>query len=564
MAGSRAARFTGRKDNDLSFLKGRVNDDNAKWFTLVAACFALFMAMLDNLVVNVALPTIQRDLGASTSQLQWIVSAYTLVFASLQITAGGFGDRFGRKRWFLIGLGLFTAASALAAFVNSIEQLILARALQGIGAALIMPLTLSLISAAFPPAERGRALGIWGAVSVSSIALGPVVGGAIIEYTTWHWIFLLNVPIGILALLVSQAVVRESRDTSGSAAIDVPGTILITGAIAALTWSLIEAGPRGWSDSLILAGFGLTALLGVIFVLVELRTENPMVPLRFFKSRTFTGANIDAFMISFLITGVAFFMTLYQQNIHGFSPMKTGVALLPMVITMMVMSPISGVMINRLGPRRLISAGMTITGIGMLLLLWAGAHASYWHLLPSFVAMGFGMSFIWAPMTTAVLNSVEPEKSGIASAINGAIREIGTAFGVALLGSIANRVYIDKFAGDHSIQELRADPAMAPLGDVIDTIGSGAATAGVAVISQLPAEVRSGFGEALVVLREVSADAFMAGMDRAVIVSGIAIIAAATLSWFLIDDKVVNAHVEAPESATDGAVAANFDVLPAD
>ncbi len=550
------------KDKGLSFLRGRVNDDNAKWFTLVAACFALFMAMLDNLVVNVALPTIQRDLDASTSQLQWIVSAYTLVFASLQITAGGFGDRFGRKRWFLIGLALFTAASAGAAFVNTIEQLIVARAIQGVGAALIMPLTLSLISAAFPPAERGRALGIWGAVSVSSIALGPVVGGAIIEYTTWHWIFLVNVPIGILALLVSQAVVRESRDTSGNAAIDIPGTVLITGAIASLTWVLIEAGGRGWGDSMILAGFAVAALLGVTFILVEQRVENPMVPLRFFKSRTFTGANIDAFMISFLITGVAFFMTLYQQNIHGFSPMKTGLALLPMVITMMVMSPISGVLINQLGPRRLISVGMSITGVGILLLLLAGADASYWYVVPSFVTMGFGMSFIWAPMTTAVLNSVEPEKSGIASAINGAIREIGTAFGVALLGTLANRVYIDRFSGNSEVQALRADSAMAPIHEVIDSIGEGAGTAGIAVISQLPEELRSGFGGALVTIRQVSSEAFIAGMDRAVIVSGVAIIAAAVLSWFLIDDEVVLAHVE--EREIDEAGAAAFDMAPAD
>jgi EmrB/QacA subfamily drug resistance transporter len=549
------------KETGLSFLKGRVNDDNAKWFTLAAACFALFMAMLDNLVVNVALPTIQRDLDASTSQLQWIVSAYTLVFASLQITGGGFGDRFGRKRWFLIGLALFTASSAMAAFVNTIEQLILARALQGVGAALIMPLTLSLIAAAFPPAERGRALGIWGAVSVSSIALGPVVGGAIVEYFTWPWIFLINVPIGIVALLVSQAVVRESRDTSGQAAIDIPGTLLITGAIASLTWALIEAGERGWSDSMILAGFALSAVLGVIFVLVELRTENPMVPLRFFRSSTFTGANIDAFMISFLITGVAFFMTLYQQNIHGFSAVKTGLALLPMVLTMMIVSPISGVLINRLGPRRLISIGMTITGVGILFLLWAGADASYWHVVPSFVTMGFGMSFIWAPMTTAVLNSVEPEKSGIASAINGAIREIGTAFGVALLGTIANRVYIDKFSNDAAVSEMRNNPSLEPLHGVIDAIGDGAATAGVAVISQLPEEFKAGFGEALVVLREVSAEAFMSGMDRAVIVSGIGIIAAAALSWFLIDDKVVLSHQTEPAEAPADVA---FEVAPAD
>jgi EmrB/QacA subfamily drug resistance transporter len=533
------------------------------------------MALLDNLVVNVALPTMQRDLDASTSQLQWIVSAYTLVFASLQITAGGLGDRFGRKRWFLIGIVLFTGTSMAAAFVNTIEQLIVIRALQGVGAALIMPLSLSLISAAFPPEERGKAIGIWSAVSVSSIALGPVVGGAVIEYTTWHWIFLLNVPIGIGAFLVTRAVVRESRDESGEVATDVPGTVLITAAIASLTWALIQAGERGWSDSLILAGFGLAAVLGAAFIYVESKTERPMVPLRFFRSSTFTGANIDAFMISFLITGVAFFMTLYQQNIHGFSPIRTGLALLPMVITMMIFSPISGGLINRLGARKLISTGMTITGIGILLMLLTSVNASYWMLLPSFVVMGFGMSFIWAPMTTAVLNSVEPEKSGIASAINGAIREIGTAFGVALLGTIANRAYIDHFRNDASVQAIQNDPAAAPLHGVIDTIGAGAATAGVAVIDQLPKDLQSQFAGFLETLRISSSEAFIVGMDRAVIVSGIGIIVSAAISYLLVRDDVVMRAPElepamagAPEKLEPAYAGAEtgpgFDSAPAD
>jgi MFS family permease len=232
-----------------------------------------------------------------------------------------------------------------------------------------------------------------------------------------------------------------------------------------------------------------------------------------------------------------------------------------MVLTMMIVSPISGVLINRLGPRRLISMGMTITGVGILLLLMAGADASYWYVVPAFVTMGFGMSFIWAPMTTAVLNSVEPEKSGIASAINGAIREIGTAFGVALLGTIANRVYIDEFRNNAAVSDMRGNAALEPLHGVIDAIGDGAATAGVAVISQLPEELKANFGDALVMLREVSAEAFMSGMDRAVIVSGIGIILAAVLSWFLIDDKVVLSHQTEPaESKVDVA----FEVAPAD
>lgn len=517
-------------------LSHRVNNENLKWYTLAAACFALFMAMLDNLVVNIALPTISRDLDARATQLQWVISAYTLVFASLQITSGGLGDRFGRKRWFMIGLVIFTVVSLIAAFSNSMEMLIVMRALQGLGAALIMPLSLSLISAAFPPAERGRAIGIWSAVSVSSIALGPVIGGAIVEYFSWSWIFLINVPIGILALLLTQAVVRESRDESGTVATDIPGTILITAGIATLTWALIQAGDRGWTDPWILAAFAAVAVILPLFIWVEMRTEKPMIPMSFFRSRTFVGANIDSFMIAFLITGVSFFMTLYQQNIHGFSPIRTGLALIPMVLMMMVFSPLSGSMVNKLGPRKLISFGMIVTGIGTALFLVSGVGVSYWKILPAFLVMGFGMSFIWAPMTTAVLNSVSADKSGVASAVNGSLREIGTAFGVALLGTLANRAYQQSFNSSGEIQALR-DTGGEALAPVIDLVGSGMNFGGN-VISKIPEF--AGLPDKVVnTLEHVSAEAFMAGMDRAIIFSTVGIIAAAVISYFLIDDAIV-------------------------
>lgn len=522
-------------------LSNRVNDDNVKWYTLVAACFALFMAILDNLVVNIALPTISRDLDARATELQWVISAYTLVFASLQISAGGLGDRFGRKRWFMIGLALFTSVSAIAAFSNSMNMLIVMRALQGVGAALIMPLSLSLISNAFPPEERGRAIGIWSAVSVSSIALGPVVGGAIVEYFSWGWIFLINVPIGIGALLVTQAVVRESRDESGTAATDVPGTILITAGIASLTWGLIQAGERGWTDTWILVSFLAAAIILPVFIWVEMHTERPMIPMNFFRSRTFVGANIDSFMIAFLITGVSFFLTLYQQNIHGFSPIRTGLALVPMVAVMMVFSPLSGSMVNKLGPRRLISFGMIVTGIGTALFLVAGVGVSYWRILPAFMIMGFGMSFIWAPMTTAVLNSVSSEKSGVASAVNGSLREIGTAFGVALLGTIANRAYQDNFNGSADVQALRASSGEA-LAPVIDLVGSGMNFGGQ-VISRMPDFVGLP-PQAIRTLESASAEAFMVGMDRAIIFSTAGIIIAAVISYFLIEDEVVERALE--------------------
>ncbi|MDP9365483.1 MAG: MFS transporter [Chloroflexota bacterium] len=543
-------------------LARRVNDGNAKWWTLAAACFALFMAILDNLVVNVALPTIQRELDASTTQLQWIVSAYTLIFASLQITAGGLGDRFGRKRWFLIGIVLFTATSLVAAFASSIEVLIAARAVQGLGAALVMPLSLSLISQAFPPEERGRALGIWSAVSVSGLALGPVIGGLLVEYTTWSWIFLINVPVGIVAFVVTASVVRESRDLSGTVATDVPGTVLITGAIGALTFGLIEAGERGWSDGLILSSFAAAAALLVAFVAVEARTERPMVPLRFFRSRTFTGANLDAFAISFLIAGIAFSMTLYQQNVHGYSAVRTGLAMLPMVATMMIGAPISGSLVNRLGSSRLISLGMAITGAAAFLFLRSGVEASYLDILPAFVVMGLGMSLIFAPMTTAVLNSVETAKSGVASAVNGAVREIGTAFGIALLGTLMNRTYQSTFERAPEIRSLHdsADPALAPLGAVADVVGSGIGLGGRVVEDPRLFPGLEAFGPLVGQIRDASSRAFVAGMEDAMVLSGALLIAVAGLSYWLINDRVADrAPAAVPALAGEEAVATAAD-----
>lgn len=543
-------------------LARRVNDTNLKWWTLTAACFALFMAMLDNLVVNIALPTISRDLDSTASQLQWILSAYTLVFASLQITAGGLGDRLGRKKLFLAGIVLFTATSALAATAQSTEWLIAMRAFQALGAAFIMPLSLSLISNAFPPQERGKALGIWSAVSVSALALGPVIGGLIVEYMSWHWIFFLNVPIGILAFFVTLAVVQESRDTSGTVATDIPGTVLVTGAIASLTWALIEAGERGWSDQWIVSAFAAFAVLLAGFIAVEARTERPMVPLSFFRSTTFTGANIVAFGISFLISGVAYSMTLYWQNIHGYSPVKNGLTMLPMVAVMMVLSPISGALVNRIGPSKLLALGTLITAGSSLLDLRTSVDGGYLDLLPAYMVMGAGMALIFAPMTTAVLNSVATEKSGVASAVNGAIRETGFAFGIALLGTIMNRVYLHEFNNSSEIIGLRRNPDLGALGKVLDVIGSGINFGGRVIYDhslfpQLPAAVTAQ-------IQAASSRAFVSGMDRAFIITAIAIAIASVLSFVLIDDEVATqVHHEATEPA-EAAPTPELDPISAD
>ncbi len=537
----------------------RIPAERAKWFTLVAACFALFMAILDNLVVNIALPTISRDLNASTTQLQWIVSAYTLVFASIQITAGGLGDRLGRKRWFLFGLGLFTSASLFGALSQNITMLIAARAIQGLGAAFIMPLTLSLISVAFPPEERAKALGIWSAISVSGLAFGPIIGGALVQYANWHWVFIINIPIGIVAFIVSVIVVKESRDETGDIALDIPGTVLITAAIGSLTWALIEAGERGWGDTLILAAFGVAAVSLAAFIVVESRVARPMVPLRFFRSSTFTGANIDAFAVSFLIAGVSFFTTLYQQNVHGFSPVRAGLALLPLVIMMMLGAPISAQLVGRVGARSLISIGMVIAGIGTLLMLRLTADSPYITIVPALMVMGAGMSLIFAPMTTAVLNSVETAKSGVASAVNGAVREVGTAFGIALLGTIANRTYLASYDAAPDIIAARANPSLASARPLLDRIGGGISYAG-RVVEQLPQAAQ--LGPLAGQIRIASAEAFVKGMDRAFLVSSISIFVMSVLSFFLLRDAVVKREPVAVGGETTPALSPAYAGMP--
>lgn len=495
------------------------------------------MAVLDNLIVNIALPTISDDFSPTTAQLQWIMSAYVLVFASLQITAGGLGDRFGRKKFFIVGLTIFTATSALAAFVPSTGWLIAARAAQGIGAAFVMPLTLSIISTAFPPEERGKAIGIWSGISMSGIAIGPIIGGWIVDSLSWQWIFLVNVPIGVVTIIAAQALLQESRDTSGHAATDIPGTVTVTAAIAALTWGLIEAGERGWSDPLIAGSLVAAAVLAGLFVIIERRAENPMVPMRFFASRNFTGANLVAVATSFLIAGLAFALTMYFQNVHGYSAIKAGFTLLPTVLPMMVVGAVSGALVGRIGARHMITIGMIIASGGIFLLSRVGVDTPFLNIVPALVTFGVGNGLVFAPMMTTLMNSVETEKSGVASAVNGAIRETGFAFGIALLGTIMNQTYRDSLRGSSEFSGLRdsSDPALGPLQPVLDLVEKGVNFGGRviendAMFPGLPASITEP-------IRLASSRAFVAGMEQAFTVSVIATVITAGVAWLLIRDE---------------------------
>ncbi len=418
-------------------MKARLlTEENRKWWTLASLTFALFMIMLDNTVVNVALPAIQRDLDISVSQLEWVVTGYALSFAVLMLTGGKLADMLGRRRIFSIGLVIFTVSSLLCGLAGTAELLIGARVLQGVGAALMMPATLSIITATFPPKERGAALGIWAGVSATALAIGPLIGGLITEHISWNWIFYVNVPVGVVGLVAAQLIIRESRDTSHEQRLDLPGLLSSGIALFALVYALIEANNKGWTSPLILGLFAVAAIAGIVFVLLELHQRLPMFDVRLFADPTFAGANIVALLITLAMFGVFFFISLYMQNILGYSAVRAGAAFLPMTVLIVIAAPLAGRASDRLGSRWLMTAGMSLLGCSLLVFAQLQPDSSYLSLLPAMLLGGVGMAITMTPMTAAALSSVPVDKSGVGSGMLNTFRQVGGALGVALMGAI--------------------------------------------------------------------------------------------------------------------------------
>ena len=406
----------------------------ALW-TFIITALALFMTALDNLVVTTALPVIKADLGASLAQLEWTVNAYTLAFAVLLLTGAALGDRFGRKRVFLVGLTVFTGGSAAAALAPSGDFLVIARAIQGVGAAIVTPLTLTLLSAAVPPERRGLALGAWGGISGLAIAIGPVVGGAIIEGLNWHWIFWLNVPLGIVVMVVAGLRLTESRGPVSR--LDLPGLGLASAGLFALVWALVHGNGEGWTSPGIVAVFVAAAVLIAGFVIREAHTAEPMLPLRFFRSRQFSAVNVVSFVMSFGVFGSIFLLAQFFQIVQGYTPLQAGIRTLPWTAMPILVAPLAGLAMGRVSGRALLATGMALMTVG---LAWIAAVASptveYVRLVPAFIFAGAGMSLFFAPTASLVLAAVRPAEEGQASGANNAIREIGGVFGVAILASI--------------------------------------------------------------------------------------------------------------------------------
>jgi EmrB/QacA subfamily drug resistance transporter len=410
-------------------------DAREKVVVLFTMCFALAMAMLDNTVVNVALPTISRELEAGVSQLQWIVDGYVLAFASLLLTGGILGDRYGRRRMFLAGLTTFTLASLACGLSQSTGQLIVARAVQGVGASLLMPGTLSIITVTFPPHERARAIGLWAGMSALALALGPTVGGLMVEHLGWESVFFLNVPIGAIAFVAASRNVRESVSEE-QRRLDLPGLTMGTAALFLATYGLIEANLRGWSDPLILGSLVGSGALIVAFLSWEHRAPAAMMPLGFFRIPTFSAGNWVAFSVSLGMFAIFFFLSLYMQLIHGYSAFEAGVRFLPMTVTIIVTAPNAGRYAQRHGFRIPITYGLLLAGGGLLLLSRLSADTPYALMLPVFVMMGHGIGSTMAPMTAAVMNAVGPQRAGLGSAMTNTSREVGGVLGIALLGTI--------------------------------------------------------------------------------------------------------------------------------
>ena len=414
-------------------------DRRLKVATILSMCLAMFMVLLDNTVVNVALPSISEDVGTSVAGLQWIVNAYTLLFASFMLTSGALGDLYGRKRVVLAGLALFTFASVLCGLAPNVELLVAARALQGIGAAALLPTTLAIITATFPDdRERAQAIGVWAGVSALALAAGPVLGGVLTDSLGWQSVFFVNLPVGVAAFVVARRVVRDPERPPEAAGrrVDIAGQVLAVVALGSLTCGLIEGPGRGWDSPLILGLLGLAAVAGVTFLAVERRVADPMLPLGLFRNRTFSAAVAVAGLAFFGTLSMLVFLSLYFQHVQGYSAVETGLRFLPLEGSIVVVAPLAGRLAGRIGSRWLMTAGMALAGLALILLARVQPGTDYADIWWNLTLLGVGMALTMAPATAAIMGSVASARAGVASAVSNTSRQVGAVFGVAVLGAV--------------------------------------------------------------------------------------------------------------------------------
>ncbi len=495
--------------------------------TLLVTCLGLFMVFLDGSIVNVALPTIQADLHAQLSDLQWVVDAYTLPFAALMLTAGTLGDRFGRKRLFLAGLVLFLLGSLLCGVAPTLGWLLVGRAVQGTGAAALSPGSLAVLVAAFPePRQRAQAIGLWAGISGVGLAAGPLVGGVLIQLSSWPAIFFVNLPVGLLALALGWPLLSESRNPKAQR-IDLPGQVLVTGALVCLILALIESSSHGWTSALILGLFSGAAVCLAAFLLVEARVREPMLPLGLFRNRVFSVANVAGLLVGFAMLGTFFFITQFLQSVQGYTPLEAGLRTLPTTAGMFVIAPLAGLLTARLGPRLPIVLGALLAASSIFLLLRIEPDSSYATLWWNFGLFGIGLGLMLSPLTAAVLSGTPPQLAGLGSSVNNTSRQVGFSLGVAVLGTFVVQQFTSNIAS-----QLTQAGVPASLGA---TIASKIATAG-AQASQVQLAGRLPLPAAA--LHQAINQAFVDALHGSYLIVGIALLVTAVLVAFLMQQRV--------------------------
>jgi EmrB/QacA subfamily drug resistance transporter len=486
-----------------------VDADPRRWVVLGVMCLSLLLIVMDNTIVNVALPTLQADLGASTSQLQWIVDAYILVFAGLLLTMGALGDRFGRRGALAIGLSIMGIASILSSFATSADQLIATRAVMGIGGALVMPATLSIITNVFTDRkERSQAIAIWAAMAGVAVAVGPVTGGYLLEHFWWGAVFLINVPVVVVALVLGQLYVPTSRDPAAPP-VDVPGAALSIVGLVALVWAIIE-GPNGWTDPAVLGAFAAAAVLLGAFVLWERRTPTPMLDIDFFRNPRFSAASGAVMLTFFAMFGSLFLLTQFLQSVLGYSALEAGVRLLPMAAVQMVVAPMSARIVERVGSKIVVAAGLTVGALGLLLASRLTAGASYGDVLIALIVLAVGLALVMPPATESIMGSLPLAKAGVGSAVNDTTRQVGGALGVAVLGSVMSSTYRPRVSDAIAGSPIPPETASA----VTDQVGAAmraAAEIGGEPGRALAAAASSGFADGMSISFMIGAAALALG-----------------------------------------------------
>jgi EmrB/QacA subfamily drug resistance transporter len=493
-----------------------------KWWTLVAVSLGTFMLLLDITIVNVALPDIQHALHSSFSDLQWIVDAYALTLAAFLLTAGSLADTYGRRRLYLIGLTIFTGASVLCGFAASTLMLQLSRGLQGVGGAIMFAVSLALLADAFRGKDRGIAFGVWGAVTGLAVAIGPLLGGVLTSGLSWRWIFFVNAPIGVFAVIVTIMRVAESRAQQATRP-DWAGFSLFTVALASLVYGLIESNEKSFTNSLVLGCFALSAVLLIAFVLVELRMRNPMFDLTLFRLPTFSGGLVAAFGLSASIFSMLLYLVLYLQDILGYSALGTGVRLTVISGGILVTATISGRLSSHVPVRFLIGPGLLLVGVGLLLMRGLNASSSWTHLIPGMIVSGLAVGLVNPPLASTAVGVVQPQRAGMASGINSTFRQVGIATGIALLGSL----FSNKVRGEVT-SLVGAVPGLSGHGpQIASAVQSGQIGS---VLSRLPAQSRQQ-------VAGITRAAFTSGLDHILLVAAIIALVSGVITLFAIRTK---------------------------